>query len=179
MSDALEAFKLSIKDAEFLLKLSSEKAVHESQESSDILKRSTLVMIFTAWETYIEDRVQEAIREKLSILKGSFIETFISEELTESINKLHNPDSAKTKHLFEKFLNINVQNAWKIDGLQPQEVATQLNYLIKKRGESVHRSRCGDKHIVSKQDAEKALSFIKKLVNVTDKYITEQTCPHK
>lgn len=178
MSYALDSFELSIKDAEYLFSLSS--SVVET-EQSDILKRSALVMAMTSWETYVEDRVQEAIREKTAFLKGSFIETFMLKNLGIQINQLNNPNSSKTKQLFEQYLGVDIQQGWIFNGLQPKDAASTLNALLEKRGQAVHRTRNSSNqsaHLVTKSEAEKAIKFIKKLALHTDKYLEKQLCPH-
>lgn len=178
MSYALESFELSIKDAEYLFSLSASGV---GPEQSDILKRSALVMTMTSWETYVEDRIQEAIIEKIALLKGSFIEVFMMKSLGIQINQLHNPSSSKTKQLFEQYLGVDIQLGWVFDGLQPQSAASTLNALLDKRGQAVHRARNGANqtaHLITKSEAEKAINFIKKLVLSSDKYLEKQLCPH-
>ncbi len=178
MSYALDSFELSIKDAEYLYALSISGV---ETEQSDILKRSALVMAMTSWETYVEDRVQEAIREKTAFLKGSFIETFMLKSLGVQINQLNNPNASKTKQLFDQYLSVDIQKGWVFDGLQPKNVAETLNALLAKRGHAVHRARSSGNqtaHLVTKSEAEKAISFIKKLVSHSDRYLEKQLCPH-
>jgi hypothetical protein len=36
----------------------------------EVLKRAELIMAFTAWETYVEDRIAEAVIPQLKLLEG-------------------------------------------------------------------------------------------------------------
>jgi hypothetical protein len=61
-------------------------------------------------------------------------------------------------------------------GVNVAKVKEKLNALVKKRGDAVHRSKVtGDAapapHLVSKDDLEKAIRFLKELVGATEKAI--------
>lgn len=64
MSKAKGMFDGSIKDAEILL-AHCQSLGHPLPESAEVFKRAGLVMALTAWETYVEERVGEAVRQRL------------------------------------------------------------------------------------------------------------------
>lgn len=180
MSRALDAFNLAIQDSNYLLELNKNDP---SSEHSEALKRAALVMALTAWESYIEDRLSEAVTEKVAILKGSFIENYIKQNLTRDINMLHNPNSHKTQELFKTYLDIDIRPAWKFDSYTAQDSAKNLDKLIRKRGEAVHRIKIRNPnqnppHLVTVDEARKAIRFITSLVKTTDSYLEQQLCPH-
>lgn len=180
MSRALESFNLAILDSSYLLELNKNDP---SSEHSETLKRSSLVMALTAWESYVEDRLSEAVTEKVAILKGSFIETYIHQNLAKEINMLHNPNSHKTYEIFKTYLDIDIRPAWKFDNFISQETAKHLDSLIRKRGEAVHRIKIRNPnqnlpHLVTADEAKKAIRFITSLVKATDSYLAQQLCPH-
>ena len=59
MSRALQSFEYSIKDAEELLAHFDDINTNPPPPNAEVLKRAGLVMALTAWETYVEDRLQE------------------------------------------------------------------------------------------------------------------------
>ena len=61
MSDASDTFVQSIQDAENLLKHFNARNTKPPPPEIEVLKRAGLIMAMTAWETYVEDRLQEAL----------------------------------------------------------------------------------------------------------------------
>ena len=49
-------------------------------------------MALTAWETYVEDRVQEAVQIRLKAVNGSPIGKFVNAKLTEELKRFHKSD---------------------------------------------------------------------------------------
>ena len=77
MSDAKLSFDYGIKDAEDLLYHFDAVNCQPPPENAEVLKRASLVMAMTAWETYVEDRVREALEKKLAVVAGSYAGNFI------------------------------------------------------------------------------------------------------
>jgi hypothetical protein len=114
MSKASTTFDVSIEDAATLLRLFDE--VHKTApERAEVLKRAGLVMALTAWETYIEDRLNEAVQIRLRAVAGSSIGHFVSHKLEDELKRLHNPTPEKVKQLFVDFLEVDVTARWKWD----------------------------------------------------------------
>lgn len=59
-SQAARTFSEAIKDAENLMTHFDTLNSKQPPSSLDVLKRAGIVMAMTAWETYVEDSVQEA-----------------------------------------------------------------------------------------------------------------------
>ena len=57
-------------------------------------------MALTAWETYVEDRILEAVHSRLRAVVGSPIGKFVTTKLEEELKRFHNPTSEKTRGLF-------------------------------------------------------------------------------
>jgi hypothetical protein len=69
MSEAASTFATPIADAESFPKLFGQ--THKNNAAAaEVLKRAELVMALTAWETYVEDRLNEAVETKLKVLSG-------------------------------------------------------------------------------------------------------------
>lgn len=112
MSRAAATFDSSIEDAATLL--AHFDSVHKAApESAEVLKRAGLVMALTAWETYVEDRVVEAVQARLRVLEGSSVGKFVAGKLDEELKRFHNPTAEKTKRLFLDYLEIDVTSGWK------------------------------------------------------------------
>jgi hypothetical protein len=135
-------------------------------------------MALTAWETYVEDRVTEAMEKRLSIVSGSYAGEFILKKLEQDLKQFHNPTSEKTKKIFKEYLDLDVTSAWRWANVTPEHARKSLNQWITLRGEAVHRSKPptqGSKpaHLIKKGELEKVIRFLKELVNVTDAYLLD------
>jgi hypothetical protein len=177
MSKASTTFDTSIEDAVILLRLFDE--VHKtSPERAEVLKRAGLVMALTAWETYVEDRLNEAVQIRLRAVAGSSIGSFVSHKLADELKRLHNPNPEKTKQLFVDFLELDVTARWKWDNYSPADARKALTQLISIRGEAVHRSKSVKAGVpapdlVRREDLEKAIRFLRGLVAATEKALAE------
>ena len=136
-------------------------------------------MALTAWETYVEDRILEAVQGRLRALNGSPVGNFVMGRLQEELKRFHNPTSDKTKRLFQDYLEVDVTASWKWLNFEPPSARRTLDELVSKRGDAVHRSRsCAENgapgHLVKREELEKAIRFLKGLVIATDKALAEQ-----
>jgi hypothetical protein len=174
MSQAAETFDLSIKDAENLLGHFNALNTQPPPPETEVLKRAGLIMAMTAWETYVEDRVQEAVEKRLAALKDASIVNFVRSRLEEEIKRLHNPDSAKTIRLFRDYAGVDLNTAWAWNNYSLEQVCEQLDRYLKQRGDVVHRSRPAmpgsppAPHAVRKEDLQRVIAFIRSLVKATE-----------
>ncbi|ABK48047.1 conserved hypothetical protein [Shewanella sp. ANA-3] len=171
MTKAKDNFEKAIQDAEWILEAYDHLNKIEGREREpEEFKRAALIMTLTAWETYVEDVIEEKLTADLRTLAGSNVGKFITSTLKTELKYFHTPNSQKTKGMFERFLYVDVTEKWTwIDG-DIEQVQSKLNQWIRKRGEAVHRS-INDKqatHLVSRPDMKKCLTFFKKLVETTD-----------
>jgi hypothetical protein len=177
MSRSSLCFSSSIEDAITLL--AHFDALHKQHaESAEVLKRAGLVMALTAWETYVEDRVQEAVQARLRAVNGSPIGKFVSAKLADELKRFHNPSSEKTRRIFLDYLEIDVCTSWKWLNYDPASAKKALDDLIAKRGDAVHRSKAVPTggpaaHLVKREDLEKAIRFLKGLVEATEKALVD------
>jgi hypothetical protein len=173
MSKANTTFAQSILDAENLLKHFKELSTKSPPEELEVLKRAGLIMAMTAWETYVEDRLQEAAEKRLSGLTDSSIGAFVSSKLAEEIKRLHNPNSDKTIQLFKDYAGVELAQKWHWNGMEFKAVRERLDKYMKLRGDVVHRSRAiapgpTQAHPVKKEELEKAINYLKQLVQATE-----------
>lgn len=173
-SQAATTFSEAIKDAENLLAHFNTLNSHPPPPELEVLKRAGLVMAMTAWETYVEDRVQEAAAARLLGIADSGIGSFVKSRLEEEIKRLHNPTAEKTMQLFQDYAGIDVLASWKWNNVEPVAARQKLNGYLKLRGDVVHRSRISVKgppqpHPVTKDDLQRAISFLKELVKATER----------
>ena len=108
MSDASETFAQSIQDAENLLGHFNQLNTKPPPPEIEVLKRAGLIMAMTAWETYVEDRLQEASSQRLSKLQDRDIAEFVEAKLKVEIKRLHNPDYHKTIELFRDYAGVDL-----------------------------------------------------------------------
>lgn len=181
MSKAADVFALAILDAENLLGHFNTLNPNPPTPELEVLKRAGLIMAMTAWETYVEDRVQEASETRLAGLQDSSIVTFVRGKLDDEIKRLHNPTSDKTIQLFRDYADIDLTLKWSWNNFEPKLVRERLNHYMKLRGDVVHRSRAAGVDIsiahpvkVKKEDIEKAISFLRELVKATEASLTQE-----
>ena len=173
MSRASNTFLISIEDAVTLLG-HFDALYKQNAETAEVLKRAGLVMALTAWETYVEDRATEAVTARLKAVNGSPIGTFVSNKLAEELKRFHNPNSEKTRKLFLDYLQVDVCGGWKWVNYEPTTAKKALDELIGRRGDAVHRSKpmnagAPAPHLVKREDLEKAIRFLKGLVEATER----------
>ena len=178
MSRASTTFANSIEDATTLL-AHFDMLHKQNAETAEVLKRAGLVMALTAWETYIEDRAQEAVSQRLKAVNGSPIGSFVSGKLNEELKRFHNPNSEKTRKLFLDYLQVDVCSSWSWANYDPTTAKKTLDVLIARRGDAVHRSKpvtagAPAPHLVKREDLEKAIRFLKGLVDATERALEEE-----
>lgn len=176
MSQARATFDNAIQDAEILLDHFDATNTHPPPDSTEVLKRAGLVMALTAWETYVEDLAQEIVATRLAESKDDHLTQLVVGRLESDLRRFHNPNSEKTRQLFLDYLNIDVTPYWKWGGYDPGSAMAKLNELIAKRGDAVHRSKpmradTPAPHLVKRDDLEKAIRFLKHLVDATERAV--------
>ena len=171
MSKASDGFAYSIKDSENLLLHFNTLNTKPPPPEIEVLKRAGLIMAMTAWETYVEDRLIEAANERLSSLRNQPIARLVKSKLTEEIKRLNNPDSSRAIQMFGDYGGVNLSSTWSWNGVDHKTVKSRLNNYLKLRGDIAHRSKpdTATSHPVKKVDLEKAISFLKLLVDATER----------
>ncbi|EIO4561443.1 HEPN domain-containing protein [Vibrio parahaemolyticus] len=177
MSEAKSTFEIAISDAEQLLDCYDRlNGACSTTPPPEVLKRATLIMTLTAWETYVEDVAKEVIDAKYGVVIGSQLGLIIENRLEDHLKYFNNPGSKKTKALFEEFFGIDVTEAWVWNNFNTaDESRAQLNKWLKKRGEAVHRAQTDrtEAHIVKREELNKCIRFFRELVSVTDARLSE------
>ena len=177
---AVVAFEIGIRDAMALLEFfdAISSVDHPLNKNAEVLKRAGLVMAMTAWETYVEDRVEQSLHTRLKVISGSQIASFVQRRFDTDIKQLHNPTSDKVRKLFLDYLGLDVTEGWNLMNSAPNETKKRLDAYLSKRGDVVHRSRSMDippaGDVVTKSDLEKAIRFLKELVEINERYLTEK-----
>jgi demethoxyubiquinone hydroxylase (CLK1/Coq7/Cat5 family) len=172
MSKAKQAFGFAISDAKELIScFDTMNAGGCANQPPEVLKRASLIMTLTAWETYVEDVASELIQTKYAMVMGSQVGHIINNRLKDHLKVFNNPDSKKTKDLFLEFFNFDVTESWVWGNYQTaNDARTALNAWLKKRGEAVHRAQTDKQssHIVKRDELDKCIRFFQELVDVTD-----------
>jgi demethoxyubiquinone hydroxylase (CLK1/Coq7/Cat5 family) len=113
MSKSKQAFGFAISDAKELIScFDTMNAADCANQPPEVLKRASLIMTLTAWETYVEDVASELIETKYAILMGSQVGNIINNRLEDHLKVFNNPDSKKAKELFFEFFDIDVTESW-------------------------------------------------------------------
>jgi hypothetical protein len=175
MTKSLNTFHQALSEAKELLSCYDTLNGHDEIIPPDALKKPSLIMALTAWETYVEDLVTELFNIKFSLVKGSTLGNFAEKQLTERLKQFHNPDSRKTKHLFEEFFGVDITESWEWNNVFPKDARTQLNKWISIRGDAVHRVEVdvNQPQVIRKEELAKCIRFIEELAKSTDKAVEE------
>jgi hypothetical protein len=173
-SNSRIVFDQSILDAENLLAHFNKLNSKPPPPETEVLKRAGLIMAMTAWETYVEDLVTEVTKTRLRSLADSSIASFVESKLADEIKRLHNPNADKTIQLIRDYANVDLTDKWIWNNFDSKTVRDRLNQYLKLRGDVVHRSRTIEPgppqaHPVTKDDLEKAIRFLRNLVDATEK----------
>jgi len=171
MTQSLSNFNQALSEAKQLFECYETLNLHESIAAPDALKKASLILTLTAWETYVEDVATELFYEQIKIIKGSNLGAFAEKQLAERLKFFHNPNSKKTKNLFEEFFDLDVTEQWSWNNVEPKDAREQLNEWISKRGEAVHRANVDftQPQIINKKELSKCLHFFADLARATDK----------
>jgi hypothetical protein len=174
MSKARERFDVSIRDAVDLLE-HFDNQPKPPPHNAEVLKRAGLVMALTAWETFVEDLIEEVVLGGNPHADAGHAERFMLARLREELKRFHNPTSEKTQKLFRDYAGVDVVRQWKWSNYEPSSAKKKLDELLGIRGDIVHRSKAPDDggptkaHPVKREDLAKAIRFLKGLVDATDK----------
>lgn len=103
MSKSLEKFNVSIQDSKNLLDM-FDKQSKSNPENAEVLKRAGLVMAFTAWETYVEDRLTESLSLQMKLIKGCSLGDFFQKKLDEEFKTIQYADIRQNKEIIQGFL---------------------------------------------------------------------------
>jgi hypothetical protein len=173
LTNSLSTFYRALSEAKELLSCYDTLNGHEEIVPPDALKKASLIMALTAWETYVEDVVTEVFNIKFSLVKGSTLGNFAERQLKERLKQFHNPDSRKTKHLFEEFFGVDITENWQWNNVFPKDAREQLNKWISVRGDAVHRIEVdvNQPQVIRKDELAKCIRFIEELAKATDKAI--------
>jgi hypothetical protein len=176
-SRAQATFLEGITDAENLLSFFDKLNTQPPPPELEVLKRAGLVMALTAWETYVEDRVQEEAARRLEGVADSALADFVNRRLADEIKRLHNPSTDKTNQLFYDYAGVDVSSSWTWSNIDAKTAKQRLDGYLKLRGDVVHRSRVVSKgppqpDPVTRDTLVKAIGFLKELVKATDRALS-------
>lgn len=179
MSKALAAFDHAIQDSTDLLKHFDGLNTKPPPDDIEVLKRASLVMALAALETYFEDRLVEAIQSICSKEDpNSKLAGFISTTLQDDLKYFHTPSTDRVRPIFQKFLGLDITEAWSWNHCDPAKARRELNELAKKRGDIAHRSLRpipGEphprQHAVNRDDLRKHIHFVTQIAHSSDKFL--------
>lgn len=175
MSISKNSFDLSIQDAEAILEFYDElNQSKQKLERLEVLKRAGLIVAISAWETYVECRIEESVSEMLSSSPQSKANKFMLSKLVQELKRFNSPNSEKTQRLFSDFLGINIYDFWEWNNFKLIDVRSRLDNLVSKRGDAAHQGRTpneGQKQpdLIKIEELRKSITFLKSLVLATEK----------
>lgn len=176
-SKAFENFSHAIQDSVDLMQNFDALNKQPPPPEIEVLKRASLVMSLAALETYIEDRVLEAVSDVCAQSNAEDrLKTFYKQSLEVELKSFHSPTVERIRSIFTKYLNLDVAEGWLWNNCSQEQAKIELNRLVKKRGDIAHRSlrpMPGQPvgHAVTKDDMRRHIHFIKELVKATEAYL--------
>lgn len=176
-SRAFENFSHAIQDSVDLMQHFDALNKQPPPPEIEVLKRASLVMSLAALETYIEDRVSEAVSAACAHSNTEDrLKTFYKQSLEVELKSFHSPTVERIRSIFSKYLNLDVTEGWVWNNCSQEQAKIELNRLVKKRGDIAHRSlrpMPGQPvaHAVTKDDMRRYIHFIKELVKATEVYL--------
>lgn len=181
-SQALQAFEHAIQDSTDLLKHFDDLNTKPPPPDIEVLKRASLVMALAALETYFEDRIVEAVDAVCAQNSANdATSNFYRKSLDVDLKSFHSPSTDRVRQIFQKYLSLDVADAWSWNNCDPARAKAELNRLVKKRGDIAHRSlrpTNGDaqpkQHAVTRDDLRKHIHFVTQIANTTDQFLAEK-----
>ncbi|MBS0567012.1 MAG: hypothetical protein JSS59_06290 [Proteobacteria bacterium] len=181
-SQALQAFKHAIQDSTDLLRHFDALNTKPPPSDIEVLKRASLVMALAALETYFEDRIVEAIDSICAKDKANdALSSFYRNSLEIDLKSFHSPSADRVRQLFQKYLSLDVSDAWTWNNCDPTKAKAELNLLVKKRGDIAHRSlrpTTGEprpkQHAVTRDGLRKHIHFIAQIADTTDAFLARR-----
>ncbi|MAI34700.1 MAG: hypothetical protein CMM07_23920 [Rhodopirellula sp.] len=176
-SSAFETFQHAIQDAVDLFDLFDALNKNSPPPEAEVLKRASLVMALAALETYVEDRIVEAVNTVSGVGSGqSALVKFYRTSLEHDLKFFHTPSTDRVKSIFKKYLDIDITEGWVWNHFDSARAKSELNKIAKKRGDIAHRSwrpvaGQANSHAVTREDLRKHIRFIKDLVESTDAFL--------
>jgi hypothetical protein len=179
-SQAFEIFSHAIQDSVDLMQHFDALNKQPPPPEIEVLKRASLVMALAALETYIEDRVSEAVSAVCLHSDGEDrLKLFYKQSLEVELRSFHSPNVERIRSIFVKYLHLDVTEGWLWNNCTPEQARIELNRLVKKRGDIAHRSlrpMPGQPaaHPVTRDDMRRHIHFIKELVKATEVYLASK-----
>lgn len=174
VSYAASNFHFAIREVRNILELCTNDvaaAAGKGLTEIGVLKRASLILAVTTWETYIEDVLRERFEHRLGhastprSLRSTFNSVahrwlsktpkptelydwtgerwkrILQAAFEEEIASLNSPTSNTIRRLSKRYLDIDVTQYWKWPGVSCQKACVRLDDLIIRRGELVHRAK--------------------------------------
>ncbi|WP_321528322.1 HEPN domain-containing protein [Sedimenticola selenatireducens] len=179
-SQTFENFSHAIQDSIDLMQNFDTLNKQPPPPEIEVLKRASLVMALAALETYFEDRIAEAVHTACEKSRDEDrLKIFYKQSLEVDLKTFHSPNVERVRSIFKKYLSLDVTEGWSWNHCNQEQAKSELNRLVKKRGDIAHRSLrpvVGQPvaHPVTKDDMRKHIHFIKELVKATDVYLESQ-----
>ncbi len=173
-SDAFLDFITALLDAHALRAFYDELKQEWGENSArelEVLKRGGIILAITAWETYIENKLNHGFDAliKEATAPSDILSAFntvaeewlgskpkppdlaqwtstgwkdlVSTRFRRELDGLNTPNSINIRKLTKRYLGIDVTRYWKWRGVSSERACQSLDSLIRFRGELVHRGR--------------------------------------
>jgi len=87
-------------DTEVLLARLNDKDAKLTQEQGEVHKRATLLLACAAWETYVEERVNESLTAKIDAVGSNDFTEFVKRKFEEELKSFNNPTRKRPENYF-------------------------------------------------------------------------------
>jgi len=174
MRGATGNFQFAFGDVVYLMKMhdkGTQRKVGRPDIAFEVYKRASIILLVTAWESYIEDTIRHVAAQRirdasspsampkafnacaqawlgdspkpteLQEWTGDGWRDVLSKRLAKEVSSLNTPNSENIKHLTVRYLGFDLTEKWCWPSTSSKMATTKLDKLIELRGKLVHRGK--------------------------------------
>ena len=177
-SKALKNFEKDIKDVKSLKDLASmqNKSDKEIDHRINAIYRSAFILAFTAWETFIYERIKQPWRDSEDCPNAIALQ-FYTKEIERELQQYTTPRADRIKNLTIKFWGFDLTKEWSTKGKNPEQTSEELNKIASFRGELAHNSatalRKQQKSLSGPKILDACVKFLEELTLSTEKCLAK------
>lgn len=174
-SKALKNFEKNIGDVKSLKALSSKSNSSTNKDinpCNEIIFHSAFILAFTAWETFIYERIKQPWSDTEEN-KNSIAVEFYTKEIDRELQQYATPRAERIKYLTSKFWGFDLTNEWSTLGKTSKQTSQKLDEIASFRGDLAHNSATALRRLQKSQPGPRktdtCIKFLEELAQSTEK----------
>jgi hypothetical protein len=177
MSTAKEAFDTRIRDASDLLEHFNGAEARPVHAIDEVLKRACLVMTLTALESYVRDRLTDAVDQKYAEARNSWLTGVYTDALAKDLKGFHLVAAENVRDMFTRHLSIDVAKGWTWKDVDSSQACAALDDLARfRRGAANGSPPQSDpiRAVVTREELGEHIQFARDLVLATERVLASE-----